>query len=465
MAGTFRHHKVYATVSITEGSISKAILYFFFPILLGNFFQQLYNATDAIIVGKFVGTDALAAVGGGTSAFVNLLVGFFIGMSNGASVVISQQFGARQKEKIHQAIETAMALAIASALLVTVIGFGISHAAMQAIGTPKEIMDLSVSYLHIFFLGTISQLVYNMGSCILRSMGDSKTPLFCLVIGTICNIVLDVLFIAVLGWGVQGAAWATVVCQTITAVLVLYLLRKNPEPAFCFHFRDLSFDKDLLKAMLLLGIPSGLQGSMYNIANTLIQGSINSLGTTVIAGNAAFGKIDSMYWMVINSLGVAISIFAGQNYGAGQYRRIKQGTMVSLFMSFVPSILMAVAFLRYGQQIMRLFTDDPDVIEAGMRICRVVSPTYLTYVAIEILSGTIRGCGNAVIPTVFTAVGVCVYRVLWVLFYFPKHPTLEVVMYCYPISWIITSIIFWIFWFFSSWKKKTLDRPDTPIDY
>lgn len=458
-----RHHKIYAPVSITHGSIAKAILYFYFPILFGSFFQQLYNATDAIIVGKFVGTEALAAVGGGTSTFVNLLVGFFVGLSNGATVVISQQFGARDKNAIHRSIETAMSMALISAALVTVVGYAVSGAAMRAIGTPKEIMDLSVSYLHIFFLGSVSQLVYNMGSCILRSMGDSKTPLYCLIVGTLSNIVLDILFIAVFRWGVKGAAYATIVCQTITAVMVLVLLTKNPEPAFQFHFRQLMVDRKLFGTMLLLGIPAGLQGSMYNISNTLIQGSINSLGTTTIAGNAAYGKFEGLYWMSINSFGVAVSIFAGQNYGAGQYRRVKQGTWATLAMSIVPSVFFGLLFLGEGTHLMELFTSDPAVVAAGMRICRVVAPTYLTYISIEILSGTIRGCGNAVIPTVFTALGVCVYRVLWVLFYFPRHPSIETIMACYPISWILTSIIFWVFWAFSPWKRRTLDRPDQPV--
>ncbi len=461
----FHHHhphKIYAPVSITEGSISRAILYFYFPILFGSFFQQLYNATDAIIVGKFVGTQALAAVGGGTSTFVNLIVGFFVGLANGASVVISQQFGARNKDRIHASIETAMGMAIVSGVLVTFLGLAISHQAMQVIGTPEDIMHLSVRYLHIYFLGTVSQLVYNMGSCILRAMGDSKTPLYCLVVGTLSNILLDIFFIAVLGWGVEGAAIATILCQTITAAMVVLLLHKGPEKAFQFHFRQLKIDGALCKRMLLLGIPSGLQGSMYNIANILIQGAINSLGTVVIAGNAAYSKIEALYWMTINSFGVAISIFAGQNYGAGHYKRVKKGMWISLGMSVLPAIAFGFLLLGGGREMLRLFTSDSEVIDAGMVICHTVAPTFLTYITIEILSGAIRGCGNAVVPTAFTALGVCVYRVIWVFTYFPRHPSLVTIMLCYPISWILTSTIFWLFWFFSPWKKRELDRPDSP---
>ena len=455
-----RPHKIYAPVSITEGSISRAILYFYFPILFGSFFQQLYNATDAIIVGKFVGTQALASVGGGTSTFVNLLVGFFVGMSTGASVVISQQFGAKKKEAIHRAIETAMSMAILSGAIVMVLGLMVSRWAMQAIGTPKEIMDLSVTYLHIFFLGTISQLVYNMGSCILCAMGDSKTPLYCLIVGTLSNIVLDIFFIAILGWGVKGAAVATILCQTISAAMVVALLHRGPEAAFQFHFRDLTIDRALLGRMLLLGIPAGLQGSMYNIANILIQGAINSLGTIVIAGNAAYSKIEAMFWMSINSFGVAISIFAGQNYGAGQYKRVKRGMWTTLAMSMIPAIGFGLILVTHGRTFLHLFTSEEAVIDAGMVICHTVAPTFLTYISIEILSGTVRGCGNAVVPTAFTAIGVCVYRVLWVLFFFPHHPSLVTIMLCYPISWILTSLIFWIFWGFSPWKRSTLGRPD-----
>ena len=462
MQASHKHpRKIYAPVSITDGSIPRAILYFYFPILFGSFFQQLYNATDAIIVGKFVGTQALAAVGGGTSTFVNLLVGFFVGLSNGASVVISQQFGAKKKELVHRAIETAMSMAILCGILVMILGLLVSHWAMQAIGTPKEIMDLSVSYLHIFFLGSVSQLVYNMGSCILTSMGDSKTPLYCLIVGTLSNIVLDVLFIAILGWGVQGAAVATILCQSISAAMVVILLHKGPERAFQFHFRDLTIDRKLIGRMLLLGIPSGLQGSMYNIANILIQGAINSLGTIVIAGNAAYSKIESMFWMSINSFGVAISIFAGQNYGAGQYRRVKRGMWTALALSTIPAIGFGLLLITNGRTFLHLFTSDEHVIDAGMVICHTVAPTFLTYISIEILSGAVRGCGNAIIPTLFTALGVCVYRVLWVCFFFPLYPSLKTVMLCYPISWVITSTIFWCFWAFSGWKRQTLERPDS----
>jgi putative MATE family efflux protein len=444
-------HKSVGSPSITEGSIAKGLLVFFFPILFGSFFQQMYNVADAIIVGRFIGKEALAAVGGGTSVFVNLLVGFFVGITNGAAVVISQHFGSKDKMRTHLSIQTSMVMSVIGGAVVTVLGLLSSEWAMRLIDTPEEILGMSVSYLNIFFLGMIPMFVYNMSASALRSMGDSKRPLYILILGCLVNIALDVLFVAIFGWGVAGAAWATVGCEAISAALGIHFLRHNGDPANCFSFHGLGINGDICKKMLYLGVPAGIQGSMYSISNIIIQGSINSLGTNIIAANAAYGKVDTLFWMCINSFGVAMTVFSGQNYGAAQYRRVRKGTMVCLSMSSVMSILFSVVFLLFGRSFLSLFTTDRTVLDEGVTILRCVAPFFITWVSIEILSGTIRGCGQSVVPTLLTVFGVCVLRILWVIFVFPSHHTIQTVMYVYPFSWVITSILFWIYYLTGHW--------------
>jgi len=439
------------TVSITEGSIAKGLLAFFFPILFGSFFQQMYNVADAIIVGRFVGKEALAAVGGGTSVFVNLLVGFFVGITNGSAVVISQHFGAHDKEKNHQSIQTSMLMSFLGGAVVMVLGLLTSRWAMRLIDTPDDILDMSVTYLNIFFLGMIPMFLYNMTSSALRSMGDSKRPLYILILGCMVNIVLDVVFVAVFNWGVAGAAWATIGCETISAVLGISYLMHNGEASNCFSFHELKINWAICRKMLYLGIPAGIQGSMYSISNIIIQGSINSLGTDIIAANAAYGKVDTLFWMCINSFGVAMTVFSGQNYGAAQYQRVRKGTWVCLGMSSLMSVLFSFVFLIWGRSFLMLFTTDSLVLDEGMVILRCIAPFFITWVSIEILSGTIRGCGQSVIPTLFTVFGVCALRILWVIFVFPGHHTIETIMYVYPITWTVTSLLFWCYYLFGSW--------------
>jgi putative MATE family efflux protein len=442
------------TTSITEGSIAKGLLLFFFPILFGSFFQQMYNVADAIIVGRFIGKEALAAVGGGTSVFVNLLVGFFVGITNGASVVISQHFGANEKDKTHLSIQTSMVMSFIGGVIVMALGLSTSKWAMRLIATPDDILDMSVTYLDIFFLGMIPMFLYNMSASALRSMGDSKRPLYILILGCLVNILLDVLFVAVFRWGVAGAAWATVGCETISAMLGIYFLRHNGDKSNCFSFHGMGINGPICRKMLYLGIPAGIQGSMYSISNIIIQGSINSLGTNIIAANAAYGKVDTLFWMCINSFGVAMTVFSGQNYGASQFQRVRKGTWVCLGMSSLMSVLFSVIFLTWGRSFLSLFTTDATVLDDGVTILRCVAPFFITWVSIEILSGTIRGCGQSVVPTLLTVFGVCVLRIFWVAFYFPDHHTIQTVMYIYPISWSVTSVLFWIYYATGHWMAR-----------
>lgn len=306
---------------ITEGSITKQLLLFFFPILLGTFFQQLYNTVDAVIVGQFVGKEALAAVGGTTGIIINLLVGFFVGLSSGATVIISQYYGAARPKETHDSVHTAIGLGIVGGFGFMVIGLILSPILLKAMGTPDDIMDYALSYIRIYFGGMIANVLYNIGSGILRAIGDSKRPLYFLIIGTLLNVVLDLFFVVVLDLEVIGVGIATVLSQVISAILVIITLMRSQQ-MYQLTLRDIRLDGKLLLNIIQIGLPAGLQSVMYSLSNLFIQSSINSFGTDTIAAWSAYGKIDGLFWMIMGAFGVSITTFAGQNFGAQKYSRI-----------------------------------------------------------------------------------------------------------------------------------------------
>ena len=432
--------------SITEGTIWKSILSFFFPILFGTFFQQLYNTVDAVVVGRVVGKEALAAVGGGVAVYVNLLVGFFVGLSSGATVIVSQFYGAKKTFDTSNAVHTAFALSIIGGILITAFGLCSAHTALRLMGTPEEIVSPSETYLRIYFVGMIPMLLYNMGSGILRAAGDSKTPLYILIAGCVCNIVLDIFFVCILRLGIAGAAWATVASEGISMILVLACLMRTSE---CYRFepKKLALTPHILKKMLTIGFPAGVQSSMYTISNILIQTSINSFGTTSIAAWAAYGKLDVLFWMIVNAFGISVTTFAGQNYGAKKIERVKRGMLITLAMTAAATVLLTVIFYVFCEPIYFIFTSESDVIAEGVRMLRFLAPTYITYISIEILSGTIRGCGKSFAPMMMSLFGICILRVLWIILIVPRYHVFEMVELSYPLTWAVTSALYWIYYF------------------
>ena len=340
--------------AITEGVIWKQLLLFFFPIVLGTFFQQLYNTADAIIVGKFVGKEALAAVGGTTGTLINLLVGFFVGLSSGASVIISQFYGARRSDDVSRAVHTTMALALVSGAVLTALGICFSKSVLIMMGTPADVLDYAVTYINIYFLGMIPSLIYNIGSGILRAVGDSRRPLVFLISATMTNIVLDVVLVIGLDLGVAGAAAATVLSQVVSAVLVLVTLCRSPQ-VYRVQFKKIRFHGDMLVRIVRIGLPAGLQSVMYSLSNIIIQASVNGFGTDVMAAYTAYGKVDGMYWMVINAFGVAITTFVGQNFGARLYDRMKKSINVCLGMSAAITIVLSTVLLAISEPLLGLF--------------------------------------------------------------------------------------------------------------
>ncbi|MBC8533561.1 MATE family efflux transporter [Yeguia hominis] len=443
------------TRGITEGVIWKQLLLFFFPILLGTFFQQLYNTVDAIIVGKFVGKEALAAVGGTTGTLINLLVGFFVGLSSGATVIISQYYGARRDREVGLAVHTSIALAIAGGAIFMVIGIFGSPLALRLMDTPEDVLPYASTYIRIYFVGMIPSMIYNIGSGILRAVGDSRRPLYFLIICCLTNLVLDLLFVVVFKLGVTGAAIATVLSQVVSAILVLLVLVRTKE-AYHMEWKEIRFTRHILINIIQIGFPAGLQSAMYNLSNILIQSSVNHFGTDVIAAWAANGKIDAIFWMVMGAFGVSVTTFVGQNFGAQQYARIRKSVRVCMVMAFLAAAGMSALMLLAGKPILSIFSDDPAVIAQGEAVIRTLAPLYFTYVCVEILSGAVRGTGDSLLPTLITCLGICVLRIVWVYAALPVWNTMETIVLSYPISWAVTSLLYIFYYLHGGWLRRRI---------
>ena len=446
---------------LTEGVIWKKLLRFFFPILLGTLFQQLYNTVDAIIVGKFVGTMALAAVGGSAALILNLVVGFFIGLSSGATVIIAQYFGAHDEQRLSEAVHTAIAFCVAAGAALTVLGIAIAPWALELVHNPADIMDYSISYLRIYFAGTIPLMLFNIGSGILRAVGDSKHPLYYLVVCCVINIALDLLFVLVFDWGVVGVGWATVIALSVSALLILINLCRATE-AYRLRLRDVRIHLPALRCILYIGIPAGVQSAMYSLSNLIIQTAVNNLGSTVVAAWTATGKLDGVFWSVSNSFGAAILAFTGQCFGAGKYDRMKRSVRTCMAMALGTAFFISALLLLFGKYCFHIFVDDPAVIRYAVEMLSYWAPYYFIWTFIEILSNTLRGAGDTVRPMVLTMVGVCGLRALWALVVVPLWPTVKGVCMCYPVTWGATALAFVVYYYRSHWLDRCISTAGLP---
>ena len=438
---------------ITEGVIWKQLLTFFFPILLGTFFQQMYNTVDTIIVGRFVGTQALAAVGA-TSAFVNLVNGFFIGLSTGATVILSQFYGAGDRKGIHNAIHTGVLLSVILGAATAVAGICFAPTVMRLSNTPANCIDNAILYCSIYFSGAIFSMVYNMGAGILRAMGDSRRPMIFLIITCLLNIVMDLLFVVVFKLGVAGAAIATVVSQCISAALILVVLCRLPEHPL--QLKDLRLRKDLLLRILQIGLPAGLQFVTFDISNVLIQSGINSFGDITIAAWTAYIKTDSLTWMISGAFGVAITTFVGQNFGAQKYARVRQSVWVCMGMSVALMAVVSSLMLLLRHGILGIYTTDPEVVRVGAYVMLWIVPFNVLFMPVEVFAGTMRGTGYSTVPTVITCVFVCLFRVLWVILIVSRWHTIEMLALAYPISWALATVAFYVSYLRGNWLSKRI---------
>ena len=433
------------TNTIVDGVIWKGLLKFFFPIMLGTLFQQLYNTVDAVVVGQFVGTQALAAVGGSSSQIVNLFIGFFVGLSSGATVIVSQYFGAREDKGVSRAVHTAMALAFIAGAVMTVVGLVFAPAMLEIMNTTEDTMADSTLYLRIVFLSMIPSMVYNVGSSILRAIGDSRSPLYFLAAACLVNVVLDLVFVLVFRMGVAGVAIATSIAQAVSAVLVFVALCRA-KGSYRIIPREIRPERELLARTVRIGLPTGLQSVLYAVSNIIITTSINGFGTDTVAAWVAFGKVDALFWLILSAFGVAIMTFVGQNYGARKFDRVHKSLKVALAIAAVTSIVFSAVLLLVGQYVFRLFTNDQTVMDVAIYMMMCMVPGYVLYVPIELISGALRGMGDTLIPTVITAVGICALRVLWIFAVVPLWHDILAITISYPISWLLTSAAFILYY-------------------
>ena len=450
---------------ITEGVIWKQLLFFFFPILLGTFFQQLYNTADAIIVGKFVGKEALAAVGGTTGTLINLFVNLFVGVSSGTTVTIAQHFGGHNYDDVRRTVHTSILMAVVGGLCMTVLGLLVSRPLLTAMGTPADIMDHALTYLRVYFFGIVAAFLYNIGSGILRAVGDTQRPLYFLMAACLTNIFLDLILVVVFRLGVLGVALATLSSQILAAGLVIFTLMHSNQVYRLFP-EDLKFTPHVLRSVLKVGIPAGLQSNMYTISNMIIQSAINTFGTNTIAAWTAFGKIDGFFWMILSAYGISVTTFVGQNFGAQKYDRIRQSVRICLGLTLGTAVFCSFFLYFFCEPIFKIFTDDLLVMTEGMQMLRFLVPFYATYICIEVLSGAIRGVGDSLVPMIMTGCGVCLLRIVWVFAALPLRHEMTTVMFSYPLTWSITSLLFVIYYLRGGWLRRRIAKcgyePESP---
>lgn len=445
---------------LTEGTVWKKLLLFFLPIAAGTCIQQLYNAVDGLIVGRFVGTVALASVGGSSAQIINFLIGFFVAITAGASVVIAQVYGAGREEDVRLATGNAITVFALLGVLLMALGLAASPAMLKLLRTPAETMPGSVLYLRIYFAGVPFILILNMESNMLRAVGDSLHPFLYMVIGCVMNIILDVVFVVFFKWGISGVAFATVASQMINMLLLTAQLMRTREP-YRLSFRELKLKGVYLSNMLRLGIPSGLQSSMYSISNMIIQIGVNSLGTVVVASWSMTSKTDGIFWAVSNALGTAITSFIGQNIGAGKQERVRQCIRQGLILAFLFTFTISGLIMLAAKPLLRILTNDPAVISTTYEMMTYFVPYYFTWTLIEVLSAVLRGSGDAVRPVVIIGLGICLFRIIWIATVFTFFHTLPVLCLSYVTSWVITSIALLIYFRKGKWMSRghaILDR-------
>lgn len=432
---------------ITEGVIWRQLLIFFFPIVFGTFFQQLYNTVDTIVVGHFVSTEALASVGGSAAQIINLIVGFFTGLCSGASVVIAQFYGAKNEHSVRQGLHTAYALSIIGSILITIPGVIFAPTFLSWMNTPQELIAESALYLRVYFCGIIFVFIFNMGSSVLRAIGDSRRPLYYLITCCIVNIVLDIVLVVVFRMGVLGVALATLIAQAVSAFLVTYKLMTT-KGILHLSLSQIHPSGPMIKRQLRIGLPEGFQTVMYNITNVIIQAAMNGFGTKTAAAWSAFGKLDAMFWMVSTAFGISITTFVGQNFGASKFDRVRKSTRVCLGMDALVSFIMVMILITGRTFLFSLFTNDTTVVQIGSEMLLQITPWYIVFIFIEVLSGSLRGMGDVVIPLILTMCGACFLRIAWVLGSLRFSPTTSTIIMGYPVTWVTTAILFIIYYFY-----------------
>ena len=438
---------------MTEGSILRHILLFAVPLMFGNLFQMLYNTVDSVIVGNFVGKQALAAIGS-TTMIVNMLVFFFNGFSAGAGVIISHRFGAKQTESLHTAVETSMAATFIMSIIMTVLGVANVRPMLRLMATPDDVFAEAASYLTIYIAGISGLLIYNMCSGILRAVGDSRRPLFFLVLTSVLNIALDLLFVIVFKLGIEGAAYATIISQAVSALLTLRLLSVSKE-AYALSWKDLGIEMNTLKAIFSVGLPAGIQAVLTAFSNVFVQSYINVFGSGVMAGWSSYNKLDQFIMLPMSSVAMAATTFVSQNTGAKQYKRADDGTKVSVLMILAVSAVIAALLYRFAEPAVRLFSPDPEVISYGALFIHTNVFFFLLNCINHTLAGALRGYGDSKGPMVILLTGFVAVRqvYLYVLTHYISN-TPKWVGFGYPVGWMAAAVM--IVAYYAVKKKKLI---------
>ncbi len=434
------------TIDMVNGPLLKNICIFSVPLMLTNLVQMMFNAADAVVMGRFAGQQALAAVGA-TSSLCFLLISLFNGLSVGSNVVIARYLGANDLGKIEKSVHTSIATAMLSGVFLMIVGFFASRPLLQMMSTPTDIIDLSELYMRIYFVGTFFTLIYNFGAAIFRSVGDTKRPLYFLLISGLIKVVLSLLFVIVFQWGVAGVALSTAIGQAIAAAMVCLTLIKEKGPHH-LDFKKLSIDVPMALDIIKIGVPAGIQGMVFALSNVVIQSSINSFNSSVIvAGNSAANNIENFVYIGMSAFTQACITFTSQNIGAHKLQRV--GTIFKQSMILTILSAASIGFLAwfFGEFFLGLYTPDAAVVEAGMvRLLWVTMPLWLNGV-LDVFVASMRGFGYSTGPTILTIVGICGVRLTWIWTVFQLHRSLDVIYMCFPLSWIITSIVLGLYWF------------------
>lgn len=441
-------------MNMCEGPLFKKIIIFAIPLILSGILQLLFNAADIIVVGRFSGEHALAAVGS-TSSLINMLINLFIGVSVGANVLVGRYYGANDYDNIEESVHTAMLTSIISGILMVFIGFVAARPMLELMGTPENVIDLSVLYMRIYFIGMPAFMIYNFGAAILRSVGDTKRPLYFLLVSGIVNVIFNLIFVIVFHMGVAGVALATIISQTISAGFIIMSLHQS-EGALRLEKKKLKIHKDKLIQMLKIGLPAGLQGTIFSISNVLIQSSVNSFGATVMAGNTAASNIEGFVYTAMNAIYQTALSFTSQNLGAKKYHRIDRILLVCLAIVSVVGLTLGCGAYLLGKPLLSLYTTSEEVIQYGLLRMSIICTFYLLCGIMDVFVGSLRGLGYSVMPMLVSLSGACLFRVIWIFTIFQFYHSLFSLYISYPISWLLTASVHMICYLFV--RKKVVKQ-------
>lgn len=446
-------------IDMCHGPILRKIILFAFPLLCTFLLQFFFTAIDIIVVGRFAGSNSLAAVGS-NSSLINLMINLLVGLSIGANIITSKYYGAGQKEELSKAIHTSMAMSLWGGLILTVLGTMLAGTFLRWMQTPEEVLGLATLYLRIYFLGIIPTIVYNFGSAVMRAVGDTRRPLIFLIIAGIIKILFNLLFVIKFKWDVAGVATATIISQSIASAMIIFCMKRD-RGSLKLDIRQIRLHKEQMLLIMKNGIPAGIQGMVFSLANVVILSSINLFGATVMAGNAASMNMEYLVYFSMHAFYLATISFTGQNMGAGNYRRIIKVQHTAMGCIVVAGIVSGGLLYLFGRQAAGLYSTDPAVIDAAMLRLKFICLPYFICGIMEVLVGSLRGMGYSMMPTVVSIIGACIFRIVWVntIFTIPEFHTREVIYAVFPISWIITSAAHYICFIFAM-KKLVYSRID-----